>query len=256
MTLPFGPSTVHAHESDELVDLAASFALEALDPDEQAGYVRHLGVCGVCRALASGYGDVADALPAALELREASAGLKERVLAPIRAQAGREASITRPWWGRTWVAPASLAAAAVFAVLLGAALAWNFSLRSRQDDQEQQLTMQGQILDAIAGGGRVRQLKGTKDAPGASGTVVQSPSGGRAFILVRDLPELPEGMQYQVWRIKGATPVGAGLFSYEGPDEQMVALAVDFSDADAIGISIEPKGGSASPTGAIVLLGT
>jgi anti-sigma-K factor RskA len=63
-------------------------------------------------------------------------------------------------------------------------------------------------------------------------------------------------MEYQVWRIKGGTPVGAGMFSSSGMDEQLIVISADLSDADAIGISIEPRGGSSGPTGAIVLLGT
>ena len=38
--------------------------------------------------------------------------------------------------------------------------------------------------------------------------------------------------------------------------DRVVAFAFDFSESDAIGVSIEPIGGSATPTGHIVLLGT
>ena len=138
-----------------------------------------------------------------------------------------------------WALPASLAAAAVLVALLGASIVWDLSLKSRNDEQTERLARQEQVLDAIAAGGRTVRLKGTKDAPDASGTVVQSPDGRTAFLLVRDLPKLPAGREYQVWRIKDAKPVGAGLFVSEGLAEQLVALSADFTDADAIGISIE-----------------
>lgn len=269
--LPFDPAVFHNQSSDDLVEIAAAFAVEALDRTERGRYARHLSACGVCRRLAAEYQQVADALPGSLEPRAASAGLKERVLAPIREHAAREREaaggrrsvaaiaptpVLRPRWGRRWAMPAAVTAAAAFAALLGAALAWNFTLRSENGDQAARLVRQEQMLDAIAAGGRVTQLKGTNGAPQASGTVIQSPSSRTAFLLVRDLPRLPENQEYQVWRIKTGTPSGAGLFSSEGMDEQMIVVSADFTDADAIGISIEPRGGSRSPTGAIVLLGT
>jgi anti-sigma-K factor RskA len=59
-----------------------------------------------------------------------------------------------------------------------------------------------------------------------------------------------------VWLIggEGSTPLGAGTFSVSDPDGQLVTVAADFSTANALGISVEPKGGSPAPTGDIVLL--
>lgn len=62
---------------------------------------------------------------------------------------------------------------------------------------------------------------------------------------------------YQLWFILGDTPVSAGVFdvSESGSTHYLVATAVP-ANFDAIGVSIEPPGGSEQPTGDIVLLGT
>ena len=85
--------------------------------------------------------------------------------------------------------------------------------------------------------------------------MVKSQDGDAAFLVVSALGELPAGRQYQVWRINGGTPQGVGLFSSAGSGEQIFTFPPALTDADAIGISIEPAGGSLAPTGPIVLLG-
>ncbi len=262
MTLPFRFELVHTVASVETEELASAFAVGALPPGEAAEYVRHLALCGPCRVLAAELQAVADALPSALEPRVASAGLKERVMRPMRAEsadrqepaeATRPATVLRWSMRRRWTA--GLAVAASIVALAAAAVLWNLGLRSRNDDLQSQVNRLEQMLGAISSAGQVTKLQGTKDAPGASGTVVQSPSGALAYVFLMALPELPEGMVYQAWSIKGSDPVGVGLFSSKGLGEQLVVLDADFSGADAIGISIEPAGGSQTPTGAIVLLG-
>jgi anti-sigma-K factor RskA len=133
--------------------------------------------------------------------------------------------------------------------------AWNISLWLRLQDQGGQLAEQRQLLSAVAAGASVSSLAGTEAAPGARGTLVKDPAGGRAFLLVSRLPDLPADQEYQIWRIKGNVPMGVGTFSPTDPGEQLLIVGTDFTGADAIGISIEPRGGSLAPTGPIVLLG-
>ena len=132
---------------------------------------------------------------------------------------------------------------------------WNSILWGQVNQREQILEQQDRLLDAIAAGATISQLSGTEAAPQATATLIQEPGAGSAFLLVQDLPALPEGQQYQVWKITGAGPADAGIFSSTESADQVVIVAADFFGADAIGVSVEPKGGSPQPTGAIVLLG-
>ncbi len=147
--------------------------------------------------------------------------------------------------------PVAIAALLLIAVGL---LAWNVVLQLGDGDG---LTAeQRQLLDAIASGAAIYEVPGTEAAPDARARLVQDPSGETAYLLVQNLPSVPPGMEFQAWSIADNTPVGAGTFSAPEDSEQPVVLHADFSDADAIGVSIEPLGGSATPTAErIVLLG-
>jgi hypothetical protein len=82
--LPFDVEVTHGSTSDELEELAATFALEALTSKERAGYAEHLRRCGVCQVLAGGFQAVTELLPATLDEQPESAGLKERILNEAR----------------------------------------------------------------------------------------------------------------------------------------------------------------------------
>ncbi len=132
---------------------------------------------------------------------------------------------------------------------------WNVILWDQGNQRDQTLAAQDRLLDAIAAGARISLLAGTEAAPLASATLIQEPGVGSAFLLVNNLPPLPESQQYQVWKITGEGPASAGIFGGANSIEQLVNLPTDFFGADAVGVSVEPRGGSPQPTGAIVLLG-
>ena len=92
--------------------------------------------------------------------------------------------------------------------------------------------------------------------PSAAGKLTFDPDSGRAILDVIALSDDPETV-YQLWLIQGETPISAGVFDVDasGSELYVVETAVPTS-FDAIGISIEPPGGSDQPTGDIVLLGT
>jgi anti-sigma-K factor RskA len=265
--LPFGRNAVHTSTDEQVEELAATAAAGSMTAAERSEYLAHTDACALCRRLAGEMQAVANALPLSLEPRQATPGLKARTLAITAAsdRAGPTSSFStapeaagkaRTAGRRGLLLPAALAAAAVFAVAFAGALAWGVSLRSDSREQAERLANQERLLDAIAGGGTVTHLEGTSAAPRAHAAVIHSADGRGSFMLVSNLPALPEGQEYQVWNIKDSSPAGAGVFSSGGMDDQLVILASDLRGADAIGVSIEPAGGSPAPTGAIVLLGS
>ena len=72
-----------------------------------------------------------------------------------------------------------------------------------------------------------------------------------------DLPPLPYGMVYQVWLIKDSRVHGAGWFTVDstGYGQTVIIPVAPFREFDAVGITIEPRGGSIDPTGVSVLSG-
>ena len=64
------------------------------------------------------------------------------------------------------------------------------------------------------------------------------------------LPEPPEGMVYQVWALKlnPLTPTSIGLLDNFRVNDQKMFAVDNATDAEAFGITLEPKGGSLTPT--------
>lgn len=122
---------------------------------------------------------------------------------------------------------------------------------------EQQLANDRNQLAIFANAERVVALAGTPDAPGASGAFYTGPESG--LLVLRNLPPLPAQQTYELWLIPSeGSPIPAGLVQVaaDGSNTFSIALAGQPTDYAAVGLSIEPAGGSPLPTGPIVLLGT
>ena len=94
-------------------------------------------------------------------------------------------------------------------------------------------------------------MKGMPISPASEVMVMWNTQNNNVFVDVHRLPTPPEGMQYQLWAIdQYGKPTSAGLLTpykerkQKGP-EQMKSKVME---AAAFAITLEPKGGSASPT--------
>ena len=68
----------------------------------------------------------------------------------------------------------------------------------------------------------------------------------QTFIDISDLPMPASGKQYQLWAIVGAQPYDAGVFEMTGTNEMQKVKPVQ--NVEAWAVTLEPQGGSASPT--------
>ncbi len=96
----------------------------------------------------------------------------------------------------------------------------------------------------------------TGEHPAAVGTLTLVPDGG-ATLTVANLPPPPADSTYQAWLIVGGAPISAGTFAVDatGQGRHLIADAAPGS-LEAVGVSLEPSGGSEQPTpGNIILLG-
>ncbi|MEU0338407.1 anti-sigma factor [Streptomyces bobili] len=235
--------------NDEEAHLAVgAYLLHALPPDEAAAYERHLASCAACRRevaeLGETVGELAGSQTAALP-----PGLRERVFAEI-ARAPQDRSASRPHLparlrrrGLVLALAASLAAAAAF----GGIAAWQ---HARADDARTQVLALQTDKDAFAG------VLTAPDATlytgnltgGTSVAVVVSREGDRAAFAAEDLPALRDDQVYELWyaaRSGDLTP--AGLLPGRGGRPARV-LDRPLGSAVAVGITVEPEGGSTRPT--------
>lgn len=110
-----------------------------------------------------------------------------------------------------------------------------------------------QLAVVLAPATRNVTLVGTPNAPKAKARVYWDETGHAVHLAVADLPEAPEGKQYQLWALFDGKPVDAGVFDASG---RTLWNMKDVSGAQAFAVTIENKGGSPTPTlETMVLLG-
>lgn len=171
-----------------------------------------------------------------------------------------------------WLAAAAMAVAALFIVWidfqaqrqlvqLRTDLTGRDTEISQLNQQIQSMALQLQQsqgqLAFFANPTQIVSLTGTVKAPTAGGVFYQH--NERAILVLHGLPPLPADQTYQLWLIPAqGAPAPAGLLRIAtvDPNGQQVNLPDSALPYQAIGVSIEPSGGSETPTaGNIVLLG-
>lgn len=96
----------------------------------------------------------------------------------------------------------------------------------------------------------VVNLGGQTVAPEAFAKIYWNKETQAVYVDAAGLPEPPEGMVYQVWALKlnPLTPTSIGLLDNFKGDSQKIFEVSATADAEAFGITLEPAGGSLSPT--------
>jgi anti-sigma-K factor RskA len=236
------------------IELAEIYALDAVSDDERDAIDSYISTAPEAEREAFNervrQAREALALTFAVE-EEPPAGLFERTLAQLPeaqspAQApGRIASPEdelqaarqrreerrRPSAVRKWLI--GVAAAAVLA-LGGLGIG---SYVATQNDPVNQVLQAQDVREAtveVTGGGRA--------------TVAVSASKDAVVVRMKDVPPPPAGKVYQMWLIPkdGSDPVSQGLMDAEALSRPAVVKGI--SSASALGITVEPAGGSESPT--------
>jgi anti-sigma-K factor RskA len=201
----------------EIHDLAAAYAVNALDPEDRWTYERHLDTCERCRNELAALREGATQLAYAAEGPEPSPELRERILRAAREE--RPAAVTPI--RRRWLFPAT-AVAAVAATLAAIGLGlWGNSLRGPEQ----------RVVPMEGGPGRV---------------VI---SGDEASIVTCVDPA-PAGKTYEAWVIENDVPRPAGLFR-GGCDT--VELARPVQSGVTVAVTLEAAGGVETPEGEILM---
>ncbi|MFB7176253.1 anti-sigma factor [Streptomyces sp. NPDC056257] len=242
------------HHASDVHDLAAAYALNALDTDEREEFAAHLPACETCRQDAADFEATAARLAAAAA-HTPPASMKQRTMASVdgvRQLPPRVPTASpRSFRGtlRRKAVPlalaASLAAAASFAGLAAWQNQQNRQLEQRARQSEQRLDTVGSVLAAPD----ARTVHG-RAGNGALTTVVASDRQNKAVFTATGLPAPATGRTYQLWLDHDGTMRPAGFIRQDGT----VLLDGDAADARAVGLTLEPAGGSPQPTTTPLLL--
>ena len=94
-------------------------------------------------------------------------------------------------------------------------------------------------------------LAGQAVSPTSFAKIYWNKETATVYVDAAGLPEPPEGKEYQIWSLKLSptlTPTSIGLLKdFKGNNEKLFAVS-GTRNAEAFGITLEPTGGSKSPT--------
>lgn len=226
-------------DEHEELNLLPGYALGSLDPEESDRVRLHVARCRVCRQELASYQEVTGSLALAVPEQDPPPWLESRIMEKVLSS-GRRRSVPELLRIRQ---PMLAAVAAVLIVALGAG---NILLLTRPFQSR-----------ALVPGLVTVVLTGTGQTPQAYGTIVIDRDDNKGVLAVRGLAPLGASSTYQLWVIRQGERRSGGVFtvSPDGYGSLQVTVPAGFTGFTGFGISIEPAGGSASPTGARVMNG-
>lgn len=223
--------------------LSGAYALDALDDLERAAFERHLAECAECREEVASLREAA-AMIAETTTAEPPAELRDRVLAGIATIRPLPPEVAPPTYRRRTTRFLVAAAAAAVIGVGGVVVA--------QQPWEGSSTVEVSLADQVLQASDARESK-LEFKDGSTATVTHSDSLGRSVIVTDDMAAPPDGKVFQLWYDQpGEGMVSAGVMPVQ-PDLTYV-LEGDATTATAVGITVEPEGGSPEPSGEPIAL--
>ena len=237
---------------DDYKEMIPARALSALDAAEARVLNEHLENCAECRKELDDWRATAATLALDSSPAEPSPQVRERILDEVRKDLSEPKvvpfrSTSRNLW-TSFGSLGAMAAAVLFtALIVGLIVLW------RQNNWVQsQLAQSREFVELVTSpGAKVTELKGTG---GATATVAYD-KNGRAILLARQLPKVPQGKAYQLWFLVGNKPVPGKTFAPDSDGQGVLKEQVPSAalDSPVFAITVEPAGGSTAPTSPIYL---
>jgi anti-sigma-K factor RskA len=228
--------------SSDLHELAAPYALDALDADERERFERHLAECERCSAQLVELQETVGALAFVAEGPVPPPSLRGRILESARAESSAKV-IAFP--RKQWALPAVATIAAVAACIAVGLGIWAGSLSRSLDRERSAKAGYARAFELLGGGAQVKALAG------GEGALLVAPGGGKAALVVCGLSQAPAGRTYEAWVIEDKTPRPAGLFRGGGGCPP-VLLEREVPAGAIVAVTLERKGGAQRPTGSIL----
>lgn len=252
----------------DFTELSGAYALDALTAAEGAAFEAHLESADESRYEVSGLVDTALLLGLATAPIEPSPELKQRLMAAIAVtpQLPRLDSATSPatspavlvtataavgaseraaqsHWGARYLRP--LLAVASLAAVVG--LVFSVGALANVQNSNDQQSLQASRLAAISASADVQRAVADV-AGGGTATLVWSNELLSSAMIVDGVAALPESRVYELWYIGESGPRAAGTFTVDASGESWFVLTGDMRSGDAVGVTVEPVGGSEQPT--------
>lgn len=255
--------------TDPCADFQPQLAAYALgETDADTDMLAHLAGCPACQRDLRAYIQIARVLPYDAPDVAPSPGLRERILAAATAAEpapaapppviSPPAARPAPSGPRRWRMPALWPALAFAAAMVVVLLGWNLSLQNQLDAQTGQIAASREnwrTMIVLLNDPAVHWYPVGGDQ--AQGHFWANPRGDVACLVAQRLPALDRNQVYQVWLLRGTKRTSGGVFEARDGDGWILIRPGELmANYDAVGVTVEPRGGSAAPTGQTVLHGS
>jgi len=232
--------------NDPFIENIPAYVLGALSRTETAALKAHLETCRVCQAELAQFQQIGDGLLGAiLPLQTAPAVVKGKLLERL------EAKTAIKWrasgWGFRQLAFGVLTLLLISTNLI--AFQQIRSLRQQQTQLVSQIEKNHTIVGMLAADTEMHPI----DGEGFSGNLLLDREKNLSYLVVWNLPLPPEDSIYQIWLVSPeGDRIDAGSFrpETERPFTSAALLSSrNFTEFVGVEVTIEPLGGSDSPTG-------
>ncbi|WP_035799312.1 anti-sigma factor [Kitasatospora mediocidica] len=239
----------------ELHTLTGAYATHALPEVERSAFEEHLAICPSCArevaefsATVARLGLAETVVPAPeLKQRVLAQAATVRQLAPTVEEEDRPAAV-RSRRGRM-LGRLALAASVLLAVTAGGLAVQQHQDAQRARSETAAVRLQSAAVSSLLTAPDARTA--TTSSGGGVGTVVWSQSRDQAAFVAGSLPKLAADHVYQLWYNDAGTMRAAGLLP---ASSGALVLTGRIDGAVGVGVTVEPSGGSAHPSGAPVML--
>ena len=244
----------------------ALYALGTLTPEEQARIAVHLETCAACRTeLMKLRGDAA-LLGLSAQQATPPARARQRLFDEISrtSSAKKLPKMGAQLWQITFPTVAALVLV-IFAIwLVGENGVLRHELDSARMDAVRQaatIDQASQVLQTLRAEGAQRvTLVASQTKPQPQAQTIYQREKGRLVLVASNLESLPQNKTYELWILpmNGAAPIPAGTFQPDarGNASMLMPQIPAGIEAKGFAVTIEPQGGSATPTMPIKMLGT
>jgi len=226
---------------DDIHVLTGSYVLDALTGPERDDFERHLHHCDSCAEEVRGLRETAARLamakatapPAGMEQRVLSATYRTRQVPPVVSDLAARRERHRP--RLSLARPRLLLAGAAAAVAIVAGLV----ISQHQPDTGRPRSA---AISSVIGATDARS-ETMETSLGGTVTLVASAREGEAVVSAAGMPSLSSARVYQLWIMGSSGARSVGFLTGTEP-----VLAAGLVPGDRIGVTVEPAGGTSSPT--------
>jgi anti-sigma-K factor RskA len=240
----------------EFQELAAAFALDALEPAERVACEQHLADSAMHQGCREALRDAEDAaaipgmaMPPARARADLWKGIEAK-LSPVVAAApvAPRRKLALPI---AKIAPWIVAAAAVIVAIVVSAARGTTHVEKAAPSADQ--------MASLLASPDAKVVTLAPQGAGMHGAVVAvvSASLAQAIVMGSDLTVAKAGKDYELWVIRGDKKIAAGLVKPDATGHVMMPIGKELmgGGADMLAVTLEPAGGGTAPRGPIIMAG-